>query len=89
MYEKGAGWADDASAGDNGFLQGGSVGWDDVRSVAISEDGSVIVAGGCNYINSESACRGRLPTGGGLRMSTQVPRRICRLTLMGCRWLIR
>ena len=60
VYEKGAGWADDASAADNGFLQGGSVGWNDARSVAISENGSVIVAGGCNYIGNETACRGRL-----------------------------
>ncbi len=66
------GWTDDHDSTDNPLLEGrggdGS-GWNNERSVAISRDGSVIVAGGCNYEGSSQLCRGWLyiyerPSGG-------------------------
>ena len=45
------GWVDDSSSQDNTTLRGGGgdgAGWNNQRSVAISGDGSVIAAAGCN-----------------------------------------
>ena len=73
VYEKpGTGWADDPDSTDEPFLKakgGDGNGRNNARSVAISNDGSVIVSGGCNYEGMTKECRGRLhiyeePSGG-------------------------
>ena len=52
VYEKGAGWADDSDASDNARLKDTSSldgnAWE--RSIAISEDGSVILSGSCGWM---------------------------------------
>ena len=60
IYEKpGSGWADDANAGDNAELKDSSHPYlrQEVRAVALSEDGSVVVSGICEWSWS-TGCEG-------------------------------